>query len=136
MSRPSTMRLRVLTAARVVVDAEVVKVTAEGLEGSFTLLPRHVDTVSALVPGLLSFTGAADPPQEQVLAVNTGVLVKCGRHVDVATSEAIRGDDPAALRRGLQQALLELDEREQRSRAALARLESDLTAQLIELDHG
>jgi hypothetical protein len=56
--------------------------------------------------------------------------------VDVATSEAIRGDDPVALRRRLEQALLELDEREQRSRAALARLESDLTAQLIELDHG
>ncbi len=131
------MWLRVLTPTRVVLELEVVKVIAEGEDGSFALLPRHVDVVSALVPGLLVFTEVGEgPAQEHVLAVNSGTLVKCGRHVDVATSEAIRGEDPQMLAEQLRRAFVDVDEREQRSRAALARLESDLTAQLIELEHG
>jgi F-type H+-transporting ATPase subunit epsilon len=134
MSDPQTMRLRVLTPTAIVVDAEVTKVVAEGQGGSFGLLPRHVDTAAALVPGLLAYTEAGTT-DETVLAVDSGALVKYGRQVDVATIEALRGGDAADLRQQLEQAFLDLDEREQRSRAALARLESDLTAQLIELEH-
>ena len=41
---------------------EVVKVTAEAPNGQFCLLPRHIDMVSVLVPGLLSYVkdGTAD----------------------------------------------------------------------------
>jgi F-type H+-transporting ATPase subunit epsilon len=129
------MQLRVLTPTHVVLEAEVTSVVAEGQDGSFGLLPRHVDMVSALVPSLMVYSEPGHA-QQGVLAVNTGMLVKCGRAVRVATSDAIRGSDAAELMQQLERAFLDLDEREQRSRAALARLESDLTAQLIELDHG
>ncbi len=134
MSDPPTMRLSVLTPTAIVVDAEVTKVVAEGQGGSFGLLPRHVDTAAALVAGLLAYTEAGTT-DETVLAVDSGALVKYGRQVDVATIEALRGGDAGDLRQKLEQVFLDLDEREQRSRAALARLESDLNAQLIELEH-
>ncbi len=53
-----TMRLKVLLPTEVLVDEEVVKVTAEAENGSFCLLPRHIDFVAALVPSLLSFVKA------------------------------------------------------------------------------
>ena len=49
------MRLTVLLPTEILVDEEVVKVVAEAQNGSFCLLPRHIDFVAALVPGLLSF---------------------------------------------------------------------------------
>jgi len=45
------MQLKVLLPTQVLVDEPVSKVVAEGEDGSFCLLPRHVDFTSALVPG-------------------------------------------------------------------------------------
>jgi F-type H+-transporting ATPase subunit epsilon len=50
------MRLRVLLPTDVLVDREAAKVIAEAANGSFCLLPRHVDFVAALVPGILRYT--------------------------------------------------------------------------------
>ena len=50
------MRLTVLLPTEVLVDEDVAKVVAEAENGFFGLLPRHVDIVAALVPGVLSFT--------------------------------------------------------------------------------
>lgn len=138
MTRPRTLRLRVVTPTGDVVDAEVGKVTAEAADGSFTLLPRHIDMVAALVPGLLVYVpageGGTPQPDERLLAVDTGTLVKCGSEVLVATEGAIPGDDVLSLQRELRRSFLDVDERERRSRTALARMESDMTRRLIELD--
>ncbi len=50
------MRLRVLLPTEVLLDVEVTKVIAEAENGFFCLLPRHVDFVAALVPGILYYT--------------------------------------------------------------------------------
>ena len=60
------MQLKVLLPTQVLVDEPVSKVVAEGEDGSFCLLPRHVDFTSALVPGLLVFEpagGGEERPQ-------------------------------------------------------------------------
>ena len=49
------MRLRVLLPTEVLLEEEVTKVVAEAENGSFGLLPRHIDFVAALAPGILSF---------------------------------------------------------------------------------
>ena len=54
------MKLTVLLPTEILVDEEVAKVVAEAQNGSFCLLPRHIDFVAALVPGLLSFVKAVD----------------------------------------------------------------------------
>ena len=49
------MTLKVLLPERVLLEQEVAKVTAEAENGSFCLLPGHIDFTAALVPGILSF---------------------------------------------------------------------------------
>ncbi len=45
------MKLKVLLPTEIFINEEVEKVVAEADNGYFCLLPRHVDFVSALVPG-------------------------------------------------------------------------------------
>jgi F-type H+-transporting ATPase subunit epsilon len=116
------------------VDEEIHKVTAEGPDGSFTLLPRHADFVSALAPGLLLYEGRGG---ERLLAVNGGTLVKCGDEVLVSTPEAIRGRDLNELEKAVEESFENLDERESRARTALQKLEADLVRRFVELqEHG
>ena len=70
------MKLKVLVPDRVLVDREVSRITAWSNDGSFCLLPRHIDYVSALSPGLFSFE--VDDEYAEFLAIDEGVLVKQG----------------------------------------------------------
>jgi F-type H+-transporting ATPase subunit epsilon len=129
------MRLKVLLPSEVLLDKEVSKVIAEADNGSFCLLPRHIDFVAALVPGLLSFT--IDEGHEEFLAIDEGILVKCGAEVLVSTRTAVRGPDLGALRLTVEERFRHIDEREKQARAATARLEADLVRRFMELGgHG
>ena len=126
------MKLRVLIPSEVFLDREVTKVTAEAENGHFCLLPRHLDFVAALVPGLLSFTDSND--EEQFLAIDEGVLVKCGPEVLVSTRGAAGGGDLGQLQRIVKQEYEVLDERERLARSAAARLEAGLVRRFMELE--
>ncbi len=117
-----TLQLQVLLPTAILVDTEVVKVIAEADDGAFCLLPRHIDFVAALVPGVLSFVGTDDA--EQFCAIDRGILVKCGRQVSVSTLNAVRGTELSRLRALVEERFLDLDEHERKARAALARLEA------------
>ncbi len=125
------MRLKVLLPSRVLVDEQVSKVVAEAGNGFFALLPRHVDFLAALVPGLFSFV--TEEGQEEFLAVDEGILVKVGQEVLVSTRNATRGPDLGALRRTVEEQYRLRDERERQTRSALAKLEADLVRRFIDL---
>ncbi len=125
------MRLKVLLPSRVFVDEQVSKVVAEAGNGFFALLPRHVDFLAALVPGLFSFV--TEEGQEEFLAVDEGILVKVGQEVLVSTRNATRGPDLGALRRTVEEQYRLRDERERQTRSALAKLEADLVRRFIDL---
>ena len=72
-----------LTPTEVVLDREVVGIVAEGKNGYFGLKSRHIDFVSALVPGLLYFVSWQAETGEY-LAVDRGILVKQGPGVIVS----------------------------------------------------
>lgn len=131
--RPVTaMRLEVLTPTQVLVDAPAVKVVAESPDGLFCLLPRHVDFVTALVPGILYYT--VEGGEERLVALDEGALVKCGPEVLVSTVHAVAGDDLEALQALVSETFLELDDDERRARGALARLEAGALRGLLELE--
>ena len=128
------MRLKLLLPTHVLVDREVAKVVAEAENGSFCLLPRHIDFVAALTPGILAFTTEDD--QEEFAAVDEGVLVKCGPEVLVSTRHAALGPDLGTLRAAIAQQFHRLDEHERLTRAALAQLEADFVRRFIEMGNG
>lgn len=125
------MRLRVLLPTEVLIDEDVTKVIAEAENGSFCLLPRHIDFVAALVPGLLSFVSADG--REEFLAVDEGILVKCGPEVRVSTRNAVVGPDLGTLERTIEEQFRILDDRERMTRSAVARLEAEFVRRFMEL---
>lgn len=125
------MRLQIFVPAEILLDREVAKIVARARNGSFGILPRHVDFVTALAPGVLSYVGADGV--ERYVGTDEGVLVKCAERVRVATRNAVCGDDLEALRLVLRREIIELDEHERAARTALARLEAGVIRRFVEL---
>jgi F-type H+-transporting ATPase subunit epsilon len=126
------MRLKLLLPREVFIDEPVLQVNVEAGEGAVTLLPRHIDYVTALTPGLLSYLNMSG--EEIFLGVDAGILVKCRDEVFVSTRNAIRGPDLGTLRETVRQEFQVVDERERMSRSALARLEADFVRRFMELE--
>ncbi|TDK48807.1 F0F1 ATP synthase subunit epsilon [Antarcticimicrobium luteum] len=114
------------------VNATVRKLAAEGAQGAFVLLPRHIDMVAALKPGLLSYVDMQG--QEHFLGIDEGTLVKCGRDVRVAVLGAFVSDDLASLRDEVARQFLTLDDSERAARTALARLEAGAIRGMMEFE--
>jgi F-type H+-transporting ATPase subunit epsilon len=128
------VRLKILLPTKILINEEVVKIIAEAENGSFCLLPRHIDFVAGLVPGILSFTSVDE--EEKFLALDEGILVKRGPEVLVSTRNAALGPDLGKLRQMIRKQYQELDEHEKVVQAAMARLEADLVRRFIELGEG
>jgi len=128
------VKLRIVTPTRTVLETDAVRVVAESDRGSFGLLPRHQDWVAPLVPGILTWE---DPDgEERYAAVDRGTLLKCGDRVSVAVGEAVPGEDLARLQETVRERFEQLDDRERRTRSALARLEARFLRGLVEVGGG
>ncbi|MCK1784466.1 MULTISPECIES: F0F1 ATP synthase subunit epsilon [Pseudomonas] len=117
------MTLKVLLPFEIfAVERNVSRIVVETVQGSFGLLPRRLDCVAALVPGILSFQSEAHG--EVFFALDAGVLVKTGQDVVISARRAVRGDDLSRLHDAVAQEFLTLDTQEVAMRATMARLES------------
>jgi F-type H+-transporting ATPase subunit epsilon len=125
------MRLEVLLPTGILIDQEVVKIIAEAENGSFCLLPHHIDFVTTLVPGVLLF--AVEGGHESFAGIDEGTLVKCGADVLVSVRSAVLGEDLGVLRDIVRHEFIELSEHERVARSALARLEAGVARRFIEL---
>lgn len=128
------MHLKILLPFRVFAEHDgVSRIVAETADGFFGILPRRLDGVAALVPGILVFeTGECG---EQIVAVDEGVLVKAGRDVMVSVRNAVGGDDLGQLRDTVEREFLNLGERERAVRSVLAKLETSFVRRMLELRH-
>jgi F-type H+-transporting ATPase subunit epsilon len=125
------MNLKVLLPYEVFAEkTEVLRIVAEGREGSFGLLPHRLDCVVALVPGLLTYETKEDATV--YVAVDQGVLVKTGADVLVSVRHAIGGTDLGQLHEAVKRDFLTLDEQERNVRAALAKMEGRLIGRFAE----
>ncbi|HUT69728.1 MAG TPA: F0F1 ATP synthase subunit epsilon [Desulfatiglandales bacterium] len=129
------MNLKVLLPTGVLIEEEVTKVIAEAHNGFFCLLPKHVDFAAAIVPGILSFETAGG--REEFLAVDEGILIKCGQEVLVSTRNAVRGPDLGQLRRTVEERFKVLDDREKTARSAMVKIEAGFVRRFLEIQrHG
>jgi F-type H+-transporting ATPase subunit epsilon len=117
------LKLKILLPAEVQLETEAEKVSAEAINGHFTLLPRHIDFVAALVPGIL-FYETADG-EEHFLALDEGILVKKDDQVYVSAARAVSGDDLGDLEDTVENELKVISESEKKARTVMARLEAD-----------
>jgi len=132
MESASTMRLMVLLPTEVLVDEEVTTVVAEAPNGYFGLLPHHIDFVAALVPGILSFADSSGRLQH--VAVDEGVLVKCGPEVRVSALNGVRGGELPDLEQTVVARFRRLDDDQRTARAAVARLEAAALRRFVTLE--
>lgn len=125
------MDLTVWTPTGLLLDRNVDKIVAVGVHGSFCLLPKHVDAVVGLRPGVLLYEAHS---REGYLAVNEGCLTKKGRNVTVVTLQAFEGENLEQLARDMETMFHAADEGERRTRSALAGLESRIARGLASLE--
>ena len=118
----TALRLELLTPTQVLIDDTVTKVVAEAENGYFCLLPRHVDFVAALVPGVLTYWSPEG--HAHLVAVDEGTLVKCGAEVLVSVRHAVRGTSLERLEDLVEHEYHVRGERERQARSALGRLEA------------
>jgi len=125
------MLLKILLPAEVMMVQEVKKIVAEAENGSFCLMPNHIDFTATLAPGIFTYELATGG--QELLAMDVGTLVKKGSDVLVSTRNAVKAPDLGKLKQVVVQQYDVLDEREKLVRSASAKLEASLIRRFVEL---
>ena len=125
------MLLKILLPAEVLMTQEVKKIVAEAENGSFCLMPNHIDFVATLAPGIFTYMPAEGG--QELMAMDVGTLVKKGSNVLVSTRNAVRASDLGKLKQVVVEQYDALDEREKMVRSASARLEASMIRRFVEL---
>lgn len=128
--RVRPMQLEILTPLQISVRTPVRRIVAEGPDGSFGMLPHHIDFVSQLVPGILVYEDMQG--EEHYAAVNFGTLIKCDDRVRIATRSAILGENLDTLEARMKREFRQQDEEEREARSALARLEAQMIRHFLD----
>ena len=128
------MQLEILLPFAIFLASEPVsRIVVVTPSGSFGLLPHRLDCVTAVSPGVLSYSTPAG--REVNVAIDRGMLIKTGSQVRVCVRRAMSGTGLGDLQRAVTREFLDLDAREQATRTALAALEGGLIRRLAELQH-
>jgi F-type H+-transporting ATPase subunit epsilon len=125
------MLLKILLPAEVMMVQEVKKIVAEAENGSFCLMPNHIDFVATLAPGIFTYERAEGG--QELLAMDVGTLVKKGSDVLVSTRNAVKATELGKLKQVVVEQYDVLDEREKLVRSAAAKLEASLIRRFVEL---
>jgi F-type H+-transporting ATPase subunit epsilon len=87
------MRLRIVTPLSILLDQDIDSLRAEDASGSFGILSHHAPFLTALSISILSWRQGQT---EGFCALRGGVMV-VGKTTQIATPEAVLGDDLATL---------------------------------------
>jgi F-type H+-transporting ATPase subunit epsilon len=129
------MNLKLLLPSQVFAEKTAVsRIVAQTGQGAFGILPRRLDCVAALVPGIFLYETAADG--EVCVAVDEGVLVKTGSQVLVSVRRALGGTNLDRLREAVAREFLAQRADEQDLREVMATLEAGFLRRLSRLGHG
>ena len=125
------MNLKVLLPFQIFAQvADVLRIVADSIQGSFGILPHRLDCAAALVPGILVYETAA--AGTVYVAVDHGALVKTGADVLVSVRRAVGGADLAALQQMVVRQFAVLDAQERAIRTAVSNMEGSLVGRLAE----
>ena len=132
MQLSQSMALKVLLPFGLFTEQRgVSRIVAETRAGSFGIMPRRLDCVASIEPGILTYESSVGT--EVYLAVDEGILVKTGFEVVVSVRQALAGTDLSQLRRAVAEQFLSRTEHEQSMRAVLVKMESDFVRRMAAL---
>lgn len=131
MQAAAMMQVNLRLPTRLLFSGQAQKVFAEAENGSFALLPKHTDFVTALQPSVLLLTDKQG--HELFFGIDQGLLVKHGYQVNIAVRRAVQGDDLASLNETIQSTFVEVDEDERVARTALSKLEAGIVRRFSDL---
>ena len=128
------MKLKLLLPFQVFAEVTgVTRIVASTPEGSFGILPRRLDCVAALAPGILLYATAE--AGDVLVAVDEGVLVKTGQEVLISVRRAMGGKDLGHLKEQVEKEYLALDDQEQLVRSVVAKLEAGFLDRIAAFEH-
>lgn len=125
------MELKLVTPTEVVLSCPIQKITIEGIDGFRSFLPKHIDFITALKPGIITYL--TQDNKTKYLACNRGLFVKCGTQVSISTPWAVMSDDLQHLKQHIKQAFQEMEQERKEVGVSMARLEIGLTKGLMQL---
>ena len=125
------MELKVVTPTEVILSCPIQKITIEGIEGFRSFLPKHMDFITALKPGIMTYL--TQDNTTKYIACNQGLFVKCGTQVSISTPWAVVSDNLQRLKQDIKVAFQEMEQERKEVGVSMARLEIGLTKGLMHL---
>ena len=129
------MDLRILLPGKTYWQGRVKRITGEAINGFFCLLPRHVDFITIMTPGI--FFALTEKEEDLYLAINEGILIKANEQVTLSTRSAVKGDNLGELKKEVEENFIKINQQEEGARSALQKLEADFVRRFLDLEsHG
>lgn len=125
------MMLTVTTPRGRLLEEEAAKVSAEAVNGSFTLLPRHQDFVTAVVACVLVFE--TPDGRERLVAVDRGTLVKRGDRTMLSVRAAVEGTDLATLADTVREQFRVESDQDRKMRSSMVEIEVGMVRRFLEV---
>ena len=128
------MQFSVLTPIGLLLKTEAQKIIVEAKDGFHTFLPKHIDYVTALKTGIISY--ADKNGKTSYVACNEGILTKKGTDVQLATRLGIIGSDLEELKTLIETDFKKMEESRKEATKTMAQLEISLAQGLLQLTKG
>lgn len=125
------MQLTIITPNRVLSIEMVSKLIGEDLNGSFGILPKHIDFVTKIVPSVLIYV---DEQGEGYIAVDEGILVKQSRTIQISVKEALESRNLGELHKTMEKQFQKRQEEEKHSEMERSKLEIGIVRSLYDLE--
>jgi len=124
--------LKILLPEKTFLKSKVKKIVAEAENGWFCLLPKHVDFITSLIPGILMLN--TQEGKDILLAIDEGLLIKYEKKVIISTRNAIEGENLGELKNRVEEMFIKTDEKEKDAQIALSKLEADFVRSFLNLE--
>lgn len=123
--------MKVVLPSKILFEQPVSKVIFDAKDGSYCLLLRHIDFVSALIPSILTFQN--QDGVEQYLVHDEGILIKQNSEVLVAIKHGMIEKSLGSLKSRLEKEFQGIEIQEKKTKQLLIDLEIDFIKRFLEI---
>jgi len=124
------MLLKVITPTNIMIKEKVMKLIGEDPDGSFGILPKHIDFVTKIVPSILVYT---DDKGEGYIGVDEGILVKQQDVIQISVQTALESRNLGQLHNEMEVHFRKQEEEEEQTGLETTKLELGIVKSFYDL---